>query len=263
MTALLLLLLDSRSPAGAHNHSAGMEAAVTTGLVRDLAAVEAFCRRRLATSGRVAASFAAVSCHLATSSDAVCGDAAGRQAGETPAASPRPGPDGDPWAELDAEFEARTPSAAMRASSRQLGRGLLRMVRSMVPAFAPGWAETPHHPIVLGSAVAAAGGTPTLAARAAALGTASLPAGAALRLLGLDPFAVQAVLAGLAREIDADPPAPPVINRDYWWPGQPESPVDHRRAGGGGGAALAADTAPDLDLLADFHLTAEVRLFAS
>ena len=33
MNALLLLLLDSRAPAGAHHHSGGMEAAVGTGLV--------------------------------------------------------------------------------------------------------------------------------------------------------------------------------------------------------------------------------------
>jgi hypothetical protein len=31
----------------------------------------------------------------------------------------------------------------------------------------------------------------------------------------------------------------------------------------GPAAALPADAAPALDLLADFHLTAEVRLFAS
>jgi urease accessory protein UreF len=33
MNTLLLLLLDSRAPAGAHHHSGAMEAAIRTGLV--------------------------------------------------------------------------------------------------------------------------------------------------------------------------------------------------------------------------------------
>ena len=48
--ALLLLLLDSRAPAGAHHHSGAMEAAVMAGLVTDLAGAEDFCRTRLRTS---------------------------------------------------------------------------------------------------------------------------------------------------------------------------------------------------------------------
>jgi urease accessory protein len=75
------------------------------------------------------------------------------------------------------------------------------------------------------------------------LSTVTVPASAAVRLLGLDPFGVQAMLADLAREIDAMPP--PVSTR-------PASLRD-----------LPADSAPFLDLLADHHLTTEVRLFAS
>ncbi|HEU5267234.1 MAG TPA: hypothetical protein VFU35_11065, partial [Jatrophihabitans sp.] len=63
-SALLLLLLDSRAPAGGPNHSGGMEAAVETGMVRDLADVESFCRARLRTAGRVAAAFAAAGCDM-------------------------------------------------------------------------------------------------------------------------------------------------------------------------------------------------------
>lgn len=213
---MLMLLLDTRSPAGAHNHSAGMEAAIETGLVHDVADVESYCRARLQTSGRVAAAFAAAACDLARS----CGEASA-------------------WAELDAEFDARTPSPALRAASRQLGGGLRRMVRAMLAAFDPPWQAirpAPHHPIVLGAAVAAADGTPLLAARAAALASVSAPASAAVRLLGLDPFAVQALLARLAAHIDAHPV---------------------------GRTALPADGCPALDLLADHHLTTEVRLFAS
>jgi urease accessory protein len=209
MNALLLLLLDSRSPAGAHSHSGGMEPAVIHGLVHDLADVEQFCQTRLRTAGLIAADFAAAACAL--------------------------GPDAptSAWRALDAEFEARLPSEALRAASRQLGNGLRRLVRAMLPG-----CDLPamHHPLVLGAAVAAAGGTSELAAQAAALGTITVPASAAVRLLGLDPFAVQAMLSRLAAEIAA-------------------------MALPGGG--LRAASAPALDLLADVHHTAEVRLFAS
>jgi urease accessory protein len=78
---------------------------------------------------------------------------------------------------------------------------------------------------------------------AAALGTATAPASAAVRLLGLDPYAVQAMLAGLAPEINAAGPAH----------GGPAA----------GLARLPAGGAPALDLLADVHARSEVRLFAS
>ncbi len=116
MNTLLLLLLDSRAPAGAHHHSGGMEAAVATGLVsadpvRGLAGLEDFCRTRLRTSARVAAAFAAAAARLQPTDPERAG-------------SPAPAPERAlAWAELDAEFEARTPSEATRAASRQLGGG--------------------------------------------------------------------------------------------------------------------------------------------
>jgi urease accessory protein len=241
MNTVLLLMLDSRAPTGSHNHSGGMEAAVRTGLVTGLPDVEEFCRGRLRTSGRVAAAFAAAACGLQR------GPAAGRHTGEQPA-------EGlilaQYWALLDAEFEARTPSEAMRAASRQLGGGLRRLLRSILPDadLVTPWAQcaapAPHHPLVLGAAVALAGGTPELAARAAALATCTSPATAAVRLLGLDPFAVQAMLARLAPDID-DCEALAALSV-----AQPPR-------------SLPCNGAPALDLLADFHLTAEVRLFAS
>ncbi len=156
----------------------------------------------------------------------------------------------DQWRVLDAEFEARTPSEAMRTASRQLGGALVRLVRSVVPEADPvtpwtlGAGPAPHHPLVLGAGVALAGGTPDLAARAAALAGCAGPASAAVRLLGLDPFAVQAMLARLA-------------------PGVDECAADAAAAAAGPASLLPADAAPALDLLADYHLTAEVRLFAS
>jgi urease accessory protein len=225
MDSLLLLLLDSRSPAGAHGHSGGMEAAVTAGFVRDQRDVQQFCAGRLATTGAVAAGFAAA--------------AARAWSGGAGALA---------WRDLDDEYSARTPSEAARASSRALGRGLLRLLRSTVPDADPSasWSLVerpgPHHPLVLGAGCALAGGTPALAARAAALGTCTAPASAAVRLLGLDPYAVHRVLAGLAPAIDrtADAAATPV---------EP--------------ARLPAGSAPALEVLADVHVTREVRLFAS
>jgi urease accessory protein len=236
MDTLLLLLLDSRAPAGAHHHSGGMEAAVTAGLVTGLPDVEQFCRARLRTSGRTAAAFAAAACRL--------------QHGPAPARPGRPASAAEDWARLDAEFDARTPSEATRAASRQLGAGLRRLLRSMLPGadLVTPWARcgppAPHHPLVLGAGVALAGGPPELAARAAALAACAGPASAAVRLLGLDPLATAAMLARLAPDIDH------------------AAGLAARSAAGPPGS-LPCEGAPALDLLADVHLTAEVRLFAS
>ena len=258
MNSLLLLLLDSRAPAGAHHHSGGMEAAIGAGLVTGLADLEDFCRTRLRTSARVAAAFAAASARVT--------ELYAERAVVPAPHKPRPAP-AEPapgawaphqwaphqWAVLDAEFEARMPSEAARAASRQLGGGLLRLLRRMLPSAGADLVVTlrarcpppaPHHPLVLGAGVALAGGTPELAARAAALACCSGPASAAVRLLGLDPFAVQAMLARLA----------PGIDECAAWAAQDAAapPAD-----------LPADAAPALDLLPDVHLTVEVRLFAS
>jgi urease accessory protein len=249
MNSLLLLLLDSRAPAGAHHHSGGMEAAVGTGLVTGLAGLEDFCRARLRTSARVGAGFAAAAARLQSDSAERSVALAARNAPARPGAESRARA-ADEWALLDAEFEARTPSEAMRTASRQLGRGLVRLLRSVQPeadlvtAFSRCAGPAPHHPLVLGAAVSLAGGGPDLAARAAALAACAGPASAAVRLLGLDPFAVQAMLARLAPGIDA-------------------CAASATRLAAGPPGSLPADAAPALDLLADFHLTAEVRLFAS
>jgi len=259
MNTLLLLLLDSRAPAGAHHHSGGMEAAVATGLVsadpvRGLAGLEDFCRAKLRTSARVAAAFAAAASRLQSIDPERAGSPAPAQLGAREwarkSAQQWAREWAQQWAELHAEFEARTPSEATRAASRQLGGGLLRLLRSVLPEadLVTPWTlcagAAPHHPLVLGAGVHLAGGTPGLAARATALAACAGPASAAVRLLGLDPFAVQAMLARLAPGID-------------------ECAAFAARCASGAPAALPADGAPALDLLADYHLTAEVRLFAS
>jgi urease accessory protein len=217
-TAALLLLADGRFPAGGHAHSGGLEAAVSAGRVTGLDELASFLRGRLATTGRVAASFAAAS----------------RLAGP------------ETLVVIDAELDARTPSPALRRASRQQGRALLRAGRATWPSpvfdRAPRHPDGPHHPIALGLTTAAAGLTVEQTALVAAYGVVTGPASAAVRLLGLDPYRVQAVLASLADQCEAVAAASAVVR----------SPAE-----------LPADTAPLADLSAELHATWEVRLFAS
>src|SRR4051812_15746967 len=173
----LLLLTDSRLPAGTHAHSGGLEAAVDAGRVRDEATLHAFLLGRLTSVGLTSAAFAAAT-------------AAGT---------------GDP-AELDDEYDARTPSPAQRRASRRLGRQLVRAARAGWPHPALDKAlgvhpDGPHQPIAFGAAAFAAGLDAPATAQAAALGAVTGPANAATRLLGLDPDAVTAVLASLAPSV--------------------------------------------------------------
>lgn len=211
-----MLLADGRFPAGGHAHSGGLEPAVSAGSVHDLATLELFLRGRLRTAGLVAAALAAAACAR--------------------------GPEAFPA--LDAEADARTPSPAQRETSRRQGRALLRAARTAWPQasqlheLATG-GQPPHHPIVLGAAAAAAGCTPRQAALIVAYQSVTGPASAAVRLLALDPLAVNALLAALAPDIDA------VAS-------QASSATE-----------LPCLSAPALDLLAEAHARSELRLFAS
>ena len=96
----LLTLADSRLPTGGHVHSGGIEEAVTSGLVVDLATLRAYLRRRIRTHGLVTASLAAaVHSNVLTIGEA------------------------------DRETDARTPAPAARQASRAQGRGLMRLAR--------------------------------------------------------------------------------------------------------------------------------------
>ncbi|MFB4295012.1 urease accessory protein UreF [Actinomadura sp. NTSP31] len=235
LPAPLLLLADSRLPAGGHAHSGGLEPAAEAGAVTDLPTLAAFLRGRLATTGLVSAALSAAAC--AHAARAVNGTA--RAYGE-------PNED-ETWSVLDAEADARMPSPAGRRASRAQGRSLLRAVRAMSPhpvldvlaAF-----PIPHHPLVLGAAVAVTGGSPADAASISAYGAVSGPASAAVRLLGLDPLAVHRALADLAPQVDA---------------------VAAEATGHAGGDPrdLPAASAPALDIFAELHLQADLRLFES
>jgi urease accessory protein len=274
-----LLLSDSRFPAGGHAHSGGVEPAVTAGTVTGLGTLEVFLRGRLQTAGLVAAAIAAVACAHAGAG------ARTPDAGSGPGGDQGSGPGGDQgngaggesaalvrddgfWSELDAEADARTPAPALREASRRQGRALLRAARVAWPAAAglaglAGAARLagssgasgdgavrrdyrggPHHAVVLGAAAAAAGCGPAEAARIAAYQAVAGPVSAAVRLLALDPMRATGVLAGLAADIDQ------VAGLGASYAGLP--PAD-----------LPCPSAPALDLLAETHIDAEVRLFES
>ncbi|MBR7829569.1 urease accessory protein UreF [Actinospica sp. MGRD01-02] len=223
----LLLLADSRFPAGAHAHSGGLESAVAAGRVHDTATLHAFLTGRLHTAALVAASFAAAACH--------CENA-------------------ETLAELDHEYDIRLLSPALRTASRRLGKQLLRTARTTWPVPRLNLlAATPdggsHHPVVLGVVCAAAGIAPEDAALCAVQGAITVPADAAIRLLGLDPGEVSGVLAKLA------PPADRTASKALTLARMAQLKNDF--------SMLPALGSPLLDLAAEDHATWEARLYAS
>ncbi len=223
--AAFLLLADPRLPTGGHAHSGGMEEAVACRAVSGVTDIEAWLRGRLHTAGAVDAAFAG---------------AAHAKAGEN-----------DSWPRFDAEWSARNVSPAVRAASRIQGRGLLRAARACWPdprvdavsAALPGGAPWA---VALGVVGAVVGCETLEVTAAAALGSVTGPAWAAARLLGSDPFAISAILAGLSAEVDRVAAAACA----FALRGQLL-------------ADLPALSAPMLDLGAEHHAAWEVRLFAS
>ncbi|WKG01001.1 urease accessory protein UreF [Mycolicibacterium sp. HK-90] len=177
--ATLLTLADSRLPTGGHVHSGGVEEAVTSGLLNDVATVRAYLVRRIRTSGLVAASVA-VAVHT------------GRL---------------DPEA-ADAETDARTPAPAARDASRAQGRGLVRLARRVWPQQA--WdalGPRPHLPVAAGAVGVAAQLEPGQTALSVVYTTMTGSATAAQRLLALDPADVAALtfeLSGLCDTMAAE-----------------------------------------------------------
>lgn len=177
--ATLLALTDSRLPTGAHVHSGGIEEAITSGMVRDLATLKAFLVRRIRTHGLVSGSVAAAV-----------------HRGEL---SPH---------DADLETDARTPAPAARYASRSQGRGLVRLARRV-------WSDAdwddlgprPHLAVAAGRVGAMSGLLPEHSALHVVYTTMTCSATAAQRLLALDPAAVAAVtfeLSGLCERTAAD-----------------------------------------------------------
>ncbi|MCU1663693.1 MAG: urease accessory protein [Pseudonocardiales bacterium] len=227
MTSLAALTLaDARFPGGGHVHSGGLEEAVARGLVTGVPDLGSFLSGRLRTTGLVGAAFAAAAVVAA-----MC-------------------PPAD-WPALDGELDARTPAAAQRDASRAQGRATLRAARLSWPspvldalcAAAP----RPHHALLVGAVVGIDGGSPADAAQCVAYLSISGPASAAVRLLGLDPFAVNAAIIALRPVLDA------VVAQAACAAALPPD-------------RLPAPGAPVLDLMAQAHVhhhREEVRLFVS
>ncbi|MGH8910401.1 MAG: urease accessory protein UreF [Egibacteraceae bacterium] len=219
------VLADGRLPWGGHAHSGGVEAAVAQGWVHDLDSLAAFARGRLVTTGLTDAALAAATVLL-------CGDAC------------------VPWAQLDREASVRIASPALRQVSRRLGAQLLRVARTAWDAprldelatavLPPG----PHRAVALGAAAAAAGLPPETVAVCAAHDAVVSPCAAAVRLLGLDPFGVARVIAGLGEQIAA-------------------VAAEAAEAAHGPLRDLPAPAGVLADVMAEDHARWEVRLFAS
>jgi urease accessory protein len=200
-----LLLADGRFPAGGHAHSAGMESAVADGRVRDEASLAAYLEGRLRTAGLVDAALAAATAltlagegageHTeGTTQPAACGDECAHHRRQN---------DGARLAELDGEAEARLPAPPLRAASRKLGRQLVRVGGRCWPGGAVAQVaglhpDGPHQAVALGAVGLAAGCDAGEVATLAVHHALATPAQAAIRLLGLDPFGVAAVVADLA-----------------------------------------------------------------
>lgn len=219
----LLLLGDGRFPAGGHAHSAGVEAAVAAGRVTDEASLEAFVAARVATVGFTDAALAAAT-----------------------AAGPH---DAATLAAIDGEADARILVPALREASRRLGRQLARAAGRCWPdavfvtlaAASPGGA---HQSVALGCVASAVGAGPASIAALVLHHAATTPAQAGVRLLGLDPVGVTAIVARLAPAL-ADTTARAVA------------------AARGSLADLPAVAAPLLDIAATDHAAWETRLFAT
>jgi urease accessory protein len=166
----LLTLADSRLPTGGHVHSGGVEEAISSGVVVDLATLRAYLRRRIHAHGLVTASLAAA-VHAGTLS----------------------------IVDADRETDARTPAPAARQASRAQGRGLARLARRVWPDH--DWHQlgtTPHLAVAAGAVGAASGLNSDQTALSVVYTTMTGSATAAQRLLALDPADVAALTFELA-----------------------------------------------------------------
>lgn len=212
----MLLLADGRLPTGGHVHSAGIESAVADGRVHDVDTLARYVHGRLHTAALTEAAIAAA----ATLQPQLLG-------------------------ELDAEADARIPVPALREVSRRLGRQLLRVAGRCWPATPlASLPRSPHQPVALGAVGLAAGLSASDVARVAVHHAIATPTQAAVRLLGLDPFAVAALAAALAAEGE------PVVEAAVAAAARPLP-------------ELPARSGPATEIAAARHHLLDTRLFAS
>jgi urease accessory protein len=259
-------------------HSGGVEEAVNDGRIRDVTSLEGYLVGRLATSGRVDAALAASCWDIATCTDAETSVGFGPAPSSTAALESGPSDVeiGRRWAVADAEAAARCPVPALRTAARSQGRGLLRAAAKMWPSpvslttVAGVHPEGPMWPVAVGAVSANAGVGRHGAAIVAAQASVSGAAWAAVRLLGLDPFSVAALLADLTAAVDAvaseaterlvsGEAASPNTASVVFAGTETESRLQIQSLL----AALPAAGGPLTDIAAVTHTQREVRLFAS
>ena len=211
-----LLLADGRLPTGGHVHSAGVESAVADGRIVDVDTLGAYLRGRLHTAGLTDASLAAAMVLQPHAVD-----------------------------RLDAEADARIAVPELRAASRRLGRQLTRVASRCWPhPVLATLTDEPHQSVALG-AVGVAAGIDALTVAGIAIHHATVtPAQSAVRLLGLDPFAVAALTATMAAEGEL-------------------IALEAVLAGGGPIEDLPARTGPVVDIAAATHASLTTRLFVT
>lgn len=211
-----LLLADGRLPAGGHVHSAGVESAVADGRIVDVDSLGAYLRGRLHTVGLTEAALAAAMVLQPLEVD-----------------------------RLDAEADARITVPGLRVASRRLGRQLVRVANRCWPhSILATLPDQPHQPVALG-AVGIAAGIDALTIAGIAIHHATVtPAQSALRLLGLDPFAVAALTAAMATDGES-------------------VAVQAVLAAGGPIEDLPARAGPVVEIAAATHASRTTRLFAS
>jgi urease accessory protein len=160
MDALMLLLADSRFPAGGYAHSLGLEEAVNNGLRADEVPAFAAARQRLVAEGDARVAVAA-----------------------------RRGEDG-----VEAEWDARCPSPVLREVSHRLGSQLLRSAAVIWPELAP--RRTPR-PVALGEVARVTDLDDEATALLSLYDDAATVTSSALKLLPLDPAVTTRWLAEL------------------------------------------------------------------
>jgi urease accessory protein len=181
MDALMLVLADSRFPAGAHAHSLGLEEAVNQGL----------------GAGDVPA-FAAARLRLVAEAEARIVVAARREVAASARREIARAPHDADLAAIEAEWSARCPSPVLRDVGLRLGAQLLRSAAAIWPVTVR---RTPR-PVALGEVAAAAGIDDEGVALLALYDDAATVTSAALKLLPLDPAVTTRWLAELAPQME-------------------------------------------------------------
>lgn len=236
--SVLMTLADGRLPTGAYAYSGGMEQFVAWGDVTELGDLEAWIAGRVGTAAPAGVQVAVAASVVARS------------------APPRR------WAPafdaLDRAVDARTATAAGRTVSRQQGRRWWRAAHrcwpeELAPLAGP-IASGRHAWVTLGAAAGILDIAPAPLGTLVLYELISTPLWAAVRLLGLDPFDVAALVTATLSW--AEPPVA-VLAR--------HAAVDALPLCRGSGSTewISWSVAPLADLAAESHLEREERLFAS